>query len=129
MLARLSRSLSLLVNYLSTLHLNAAIPSLKVTASACHLSRAYIFSGSDDRRGGHSKEAKLERSFQLLGVNTHDCTVEQIRKAYTDLMKRYHPDSRTPHASTEKSAEVGLYNLQYKYTHTQCIQHSPVIRK
>ena len=50
--------------------------------------------------------AKLEHSFQLLGVTKHDCTVEQIRKAYTDLVKQYHPDSRTPHASDEKSAEV-----------------------
>ena len=50
--------------------------------------------------------AKLERSFQLLGVNKQDCTVEQIRKAYIDLVKRYHPDARTPHASAEKFTEV-----------------------
>ena len=50
--------------------------------------------------------AKLEHSFQLLGVNKQDCTVEQIRKAYIDLVKRYHPDARTPHASAEKFTEV-----------------------
>ena len=73
------------------------------------LSRTCVASVSDDRRGGHSKEspmAKLERSFQLLGVNKHDCTVEQIRESYIDLVKQYHPDSRTPHASTEKFTEV-----------------------
>ena len=80
------------------------------------LSRSYGRSDSDDRRGvGHSKsnskesptaKLELERSFQLLGVNKYDCTVEQIRKAYIDLVKRYHPDSWTPHASAEKSAEV-----------------------
>ena len=71
-----------------------------------------------DRRGKHSKDSssvaiKLERSFQLLGVNKQDCTVEQIRKAYIDLMKRYHPDSRTPQASAGKSAEV--CNFQFMY--------------
>ena len=50
--------------------------------------------------------AKLERSFQLLGMIKDGCTVEQIRKAYIDLVKQYHPDSRSPHASAERFAEV-----------------------
>ena len=106
----LGRSRSLLVNYLPRLRLRRC---LTAASSVRLLSRSYGRSDSDDRRGvshsAKSKEsprAKLERSFQLLGVNKHDCTVEQIRKAYIDLVKRYHPDSRTPHASAEKSAEV-----------------------
>ena len=92
----------------SNLHWDVIRPSLSVR----YLSRTCIAGSSDYRRGaGHSKlkdspTAKLERSFQLLGVNKHDCTVERIRKAYIDLVKIYHPDSRTPHASAEKFTEV-----------------------
>ena len=50
--------------------------------------------------------AKLDRSFQLIGVTKEGCTVEQIRRAYIDLVKRYHPDSRSPEASAETFAEV-----------------------
>jgi hypothetical protein len=93
---------------ISTLHWDVIRSSLSVR----YLSRTYIAGSSGYRKGtGHSKSeesptAKLERSFQLLGVIKHDCTVEQIRKAYIDLVKRYHPDSRTPHASAEKFTEV-----------------------
>ena len=86
------------------------------TQTVRSLSRTCIACGSDDRKGGHSKAspmAKLEHSFQLLGINKHDCTVEQIRESYIELVKRYHPDSRTPHASAEKFTEVcpGLVHL------------------
>ena len=115
-MVRIMLGRSLLVNYLPRLRLSTARRYLTAASSVRLLSRSYGRSDSDDRRGvGHSKlnskesptaKLELERSFQLLGVNKHDCTVEQIRKAYTDLVKRYHPDSRTPHASPEKSAEV-----------------------
>ena len=113
MFGRLSPSL-LPVNCLTKLHLNATRRSLTATSSPRYLSRSYGTNDSDDRRGDDSKDSpmtKLERSFQLLGVNKHDCTVEQIRKAYIDLVKRYHPDSRTPHASAGKSAKVCLQQL------------------
>ena len=96
---------------LSNLHWDVIRPSLSVRC----LSRTCIAGSSDYRRGaGHSNlkdspVAKLEHSFQLLGVNKRDCTVEQIRKAYIDLVKIYHPDSRTPHASAEKFTEVYIY--------------------
>ena len=108
MSARLSPVFQLL--RISNLHWDVIRPSLSVRC----LSRTCIAGSSDYRRGaGHSKPkdsptAKLEHSFQLLGVNKHDCTVEQIRKAYIDLVKKYHPDSRTPHASAEKFTEVCL---------------------
>jgi hypothetical protein len=111
MLGRFTTSL-LLVNYLPRLRLNVARRSIIAASSVRLLSRSYGRNGPDDGNGaGHSKSeesptAKLERSFQLLGINQHDCTVEQIRKAYIDLVKRYHPDSKAPHASAEKSAEV-----------------------
>ena len=91
--------------YLSRHPWTVARPSL----TAKCLSRTCTANISDDSRGGRSKEspmAKLEHSFQLLGVTKHDCTVEQIRKAYIDLVKQYHPDSRTPHASAERFTEV-----------------------
>ena len=50
--------------------------------------------------------AKLDRSFQLLGVAKEGCTVEQIRGAYIDLVKQYHPDSKGPDASAETFAKV-----------------------
>ncbi len=110
MLGRFTTSL-LLVNYLPRPRLSVARRSIIATSSIRPLSRSYGRNGPDDRSGGHSKSeesptAKLERSFQLLGVNKHDCTVEKIRKAYIDLVKKYHPDSKAPHASAEKSAEV-----------------------
>ena len=106
MSARLSPAFQLF--RLSSLRWDMIRPSLSVR----YLSRTCIAgtSGSDYRRGGHSKDdspvAKLEHSFQLLGVNKHECSAEQIRKAYIDLVKRYHPDSRTPHASAEKFTKV-----------------------
>ena len=109
----LGRSLDLLVNYLPRLRLSTARRCLTAASSVRLLSRSYGRNDFDDRRGvdhsAKSKEnstAKLERSFQLLRVNKHDCTIERIRKAYIDLVKKYHPDSRTLHASAEKSAEV-----------------------
>ena len=60
----------------------------------------------NDSNKESSPLAKLERSFQLLGMIKDGCTVEQIRKAYIDLVKQYHPDSRSPHASAERFAEV-----------------------
>lgn len=85
---------------------------------ARRLSRSSAIPGHDDR-GGRSKEspmAKLDHSFQLLGVTKHDCTVEQIREAYIELVKKYHPDSRTPHASAERFAEV--WDLHGSTLHT-----------
>ena len=106
MSARLSPAFHLF--RLSGLRCDVTRPSLSVR----YLSRTCISGGADYRRGGHSKEdspmAKLERSFQLLGVSKLDCTVGQIRKAYIDLVKRYHPDARTPQASAERFTEVCL---------------------
>ena len=107
MLGRLSPLL--LINYLPKLHLNAVRRSITGTSNVRHISRSFGTNGSDDRRGDDNPMAvKLEHSFQLLGVDKQDCTVEQIRKAYIDLVKRYHPDARTPHVSAGKSAEVCL---------------------
>ena len=73
-----------------------------------NLSRAPLLSQARSL-GTHSEEspvAKLDRSFQLLGVAKEGCTVEQIRGAYIDLVKQYHPDSKGPDASAETFAKV-----------------------
>ena len=120
MLGRPRLSPLLLINYLPKLRLNAVRRSITGTSNVRHLSRSFGTNGSDDGRGDDSKEdipvaIKLECSFQLLGVNKQNCTVEQIRKAYIDLVKRYHPDARTPHASAGKSAEVCLQHFHVPY--------------
>ena len=51
------------------------------------------------------------KSFQLLGVDQKDSSEEDIKKAYITLVKKYHPDSKTPHASAEKFAEVSKQKL------------------
>ena len=120
MLGRPRLSPLLLINYLPKLRLKAVRRSITGTSNVRHLSRSFGTNDSDDGRGDNSKEdspvaIKLECSFQLLGVNKQNCTVEQIRKAYIDLVKRYHPDARTPHASAEKSAEVCLQHFHVPY--------------
>ena len=72
-----------------------------------------VFCGYGNKREYNSKEsdspsAKLDRSFRLLGVTKDDCTVEQIKKAYIDSAKRYHPDSKSPDADAEKFAKVNF---------------------
>ena len=73
----------------------------------CQVSCGYS-SKSEYSKASDSPLAKLDRSFQLLGVIKDDCTVEQIKKAYIDSAKRYHPDSNSTDANAEKFAEVNL---------------------
>ncbi len=52
--------------------------------------------------------AKLRRAFQTLGLEQDGCTPEAIRKAYITLAKKYHPDSTTLEADTDKFVSVKL---------------------
>ena len=101
MAKRLSPTLALVTNFLK-LHLHVYKPNL----IARNLSGSSDSSGENSESNSKETRPKLQRSFQLLGVDIHACTVEQIRKAYVDLVKQYHPNSRTPHASAGKFAEV-----------------------
>ena len=49
---------------------------------------------------------KLQRAFKLLGLNQDSSTVGEIKEAYISLVKKYHPDSSSPQADTEKFTEV-----------------------
>lgn len=40
-----------------------------------------------------SPSLKLKQSFQLLGLNQGECSLEDIKKAYISLAKKHHPDS------------------------------------
>lgn len=52
--------------------------------------------------------AKLRRAFQTLGLDQEGCTPEAVRKAYITLAKKYHPDSTTLEADTDKFVSVKL---------------------
>ena len=48
---------------------------------------------------------KLHRAYQLLGIG-HNSTVEEVKEAYIQMVKKYHPDSSSPDANPEKFSEV-----------------------
>lgn len=53
--------------------------------------------------------AKLRRAFGTLGLvqdESCECTEEDIRNAYLNLAKRYHPDSRTMEADADQFISV-----------------------
>lgn len=58
--------------------------------------------------GGEEEKpsVKLRRAFQTLGLQQEDCTPESIRTAYITLAKKYHPDSTSPEADTDKFISV-----------------------
>ena len=102
-------SLSFLLFKLPRPHWDGARQKLLFRCLSCSPTSS---SASGSRRGPFSKDsplAKLEDSFKLLGVRKDECTVEQIRAAYIDLVKQYHPDARTPQASAQRFAEVCIF--------------------
>jgi len=54
---------------------------------------------------GDPPTSKLHKAFQLLEV-AQDSRPEQIKEAYIGLVKKYHPDSRSPDADAEMFSEV-----------------------
>ena len=48
---------------------------------------------------------KLQKAFSLLEVE-QDSNTAQIKEAYISLVKKYHPDSKSPHANTKMFSEV-----------------------
>ena len=54
--------------------------------------------------------ARLRRAFNTLGIEQDECSVEDIRKAYIRLAKKYHPDSALQ-SDTEKFILVSFQSL------------------
>ena len=54
---------------------------------------------------GDPPTSKLHSAFQLLELG-QDSSAEQIKEAYIGLVKKYHPDSRSPQADAEMFSEV-----------------------
>lgn len=54
-----------------------------------------------------TSSGRLGRAFGTLGLIQDQCTVEDIRKAYIRLAKKYHPDSALE-ADTEKFISVSI---------------------
>lgn len=52
--------------------------------------------------------AKLRRAFGTLGLVQDQCTEADIRNAYLGLAKRYHPDSGTKEADSERFISVSF---------------------
>lgn len=48
---------------------------------------------------------KLQKAFSLLGVE-QDSNTAQIKEAYISMVKKYHPDSKSPHANAKMFSEV-----------------------
>ena len=48
---------------------------------------------------------KLQKAFSLLGVG-QDSNTTQIKEAYISKVKKYHPDSKSPHADAKMFSEV-----------------------
>ena len=48
---------------------------------------------------------KLQKAFSLLGVG-QDSNTTQIKEAYISMVKKYHPDSKSPHADAKMFSEV-----------------------
>lgn len=48
---------------------------------------------------------KLQKAFSLLGVG-QDSNTAQIKEAYINMVKKYHPDSKSPHADAKMFSEV-----------------------
>ena len=69
------------------------------------LSQLYLCSICRRRIAGLANEsspsARLKNAFQTLGLVKDECSVDDIRKAYIDLAKKYHPDSRSSQANTD----------------------------
>ena len=60
----------------------------------------------DDVASGGGPGMKLRRAFQLLGLRQDSATASEVKEAYISLVKKHHPDSRSPHADSEKFTEV-----------------------
>ena len=43
----------------------------------------------------------LQKYFTILGVSS-DCDQEQVRQAFLNMVKRFHPDSGSPEANTDR---------------------------
>lgn len=43
----------------------------------------------------------LQKYFAILGVPS-DCDQEQVRQAFLNMVKRFHPDSGSPEANTDR---------------------------
>ncbi|KAJ0176841.1 hypothetical protein K1T71_008020 [Dendrolimus kikuchii] len=52
-----------------------------------------------------SKEKKIEESYHILNLPLH-CKQDEVRKAFLELAKKYHPDSGSPEADMDKFVAV-----------------------
>jgi len=43
----------------------------------------------------------LQKYFTILGISS-DCDQEQVRQAFLNMVKRFHPDSGSPEANTDR---------------------------
>jgi DnaJ family protein C protein 28 len=43
----------------------------------------------------------LQKYFTILEISSH-CDQEQVRQAFLNMVKRFHPDSGSPEANAEK---------------------------
>jgi hypothetical protein len=65
--------------------------------------------------------AKLRRAFVTLGLVQDECSGEDIRAAYISLAKRYHPDSGTKEADTDRFITVStLFQFPVEDTLAVC---------
>ncbi|XP_005091787.1 dnaJ homolog subfamily C member 28 [Aplysia californica] len=53
----------------------------------------------------HKHQMPISQCYKLLGVHA-DCTEEELRIAYLDKVKHYHPDQSTPSADSAKFIQV-----------------------
>ena len=69
-------------------------------------SRCNLNSGSGRGNSKKVSSTEVNKYFQLLGLSREQCTVEDIRKAYISLSKKYHPDSNAAEEATEQFIKV-----------------------
>lgn len=66
-----------------------------------HLARSLSVTAEDKS----AATCKLQKAFSLLGVE-QDSNTAQIKEAYISMVKKYHPDSKSPHANAKMFSEV-----------------------
>lgn len=87
----------------------SSISQVKVALRALS-SSATLYRGDTNQSPSKtsSRSQKVRQSFQLLGLTQDKCSVEDVRKAYILLAKKYHPDSNSSEEATEQFIRVSV---------------------